>query len=94
MEGAQTVRLSSPGSAVLKTPQGTVASTGAMGPAGKQIIVQGSTAQAIQVQAAQAAKTVAASQGGANQPQIVTLVKTSQGMTVATVSSSFVLQRF
>jgi hypothetical protein len=68
--GGQTIRVASPGTTILKTgPQGTQQQQG-----------QGQGQQ-------QGKQIITVHKGGqvANQPQIVTLVKTTQGMTVAQV---------
>ncbi|KAL3851844.1 hypothetical protein ACJMK2_015546, partial [Sinanodonta woodiana] len=69
--GTQTIRVTTPGATILKSATGTTHQ--GLTPGTKQIIT--------------VHKAGTMSTGGSGQPQIVTLVKTSQGMTVASTKS-------
>ena len=86
--GGQTIRVASPGTTILKAaPQ----SAGGQ-QAGQAQVASQQTPQTPQTPGQQAGgkQIITVHKGGqvANQPQIVTLVKTTQGMTVAQVSSA------
>ena len=83
--GGQTVRLASPGGGgtLLKAGGGTT--TAITGPGGKQIILQKQPAGSGGLLPAGTANIISSVAGGGGGGQIVTLVKTSQGMQVATM---------